>query len=190
VVTIQVDAADDRDAKGTLTVEVSIEGGAWHTATYNSASGYYELDWDTTTVADGSHTIDARATDSAGNTTNAAQVTVTVDNSGPSATMHVEAIDFDKTANRGRFLTYDVTGLVTILDDAGNPVANAEVDVQWSGASSGTETILTNSNGVAATSTITVNDGDTVCLEVTDVRHPDYTYDSSQNIETGDCITV
>jgi predicted extracellular nuclease len=189
-VTIQVDATDAEDAAGTLTVEVAIDGGAWQTAAYNSSSGYYELDWDTTAVADGSHTIDARATDSAGNTTNATQVTVTVDNAGTGATMHVAAIDFDKQANHGRILTYDVTGLVTILDDAGNPVANAEVDVQWSGAASGSETIVTDANGVATTSTITVQDGDTVCLEVMDVRHPDYTYDSSQNVETKDCITV
>ncbi|MFQ5859638.1 MAG: Ig-like domain-containing protein, partial [Anaerolineae bacterium] len=86
-VAIQVDAADDRDAAGTLTVEVSIDGGAWQAATYKSGSGYYELDWDTTAVTDGSHSIDARATDSVANTTNAAQVTVSLDNTAPSVSM-------------------------------------------------------------------------------------------------------
>ena len=190
-ITIQVDAADAEDGAGTLNVEISIDGGSWQAAVYNSGSGYYELDWDTTAVTDGSHTIDARATDSAGNIANAAQISVTVDNGGggSSPAMYVSAIEFTTKKNNGRFLTYDVTGLVTILDEAGNPVTNAEVDVQWSGAASGAETILTDSNGVAATATVTINNNDTACLEVTDVRHPDYLYDSSLNVETQDCIT-
>jgi len=80
IVLIQVSAGDDLDAAGTLNVEVSIDSGAWQAAAYNSSSGYYELSWDTTTVADGSHTIDARATDSGGNVTNTAQIGVTVNN--------------------------------------------------------------------------------------------------------------
>lgn len=104
--------------------------------------------------------------------------------------MHVEVIDFDTSVNHGRFLTYDVTGLVTILDNGGLPVANADVDVQWSGAFSGTETIQTDANGVASTSTITIDNNETVCLAVTDVQHPSFTYDSNQNIENQDCITV
>jgi hypothetical protein len=190
-ITIQVDATDTEDDAGTLNVEVALDGGSWQAAAYNSGSGYYELDWDTTAAADGNHTVDARATDSAGNIANAAQIGVTVDNGGggTSPAMYVSAIDFTTSKNNGRILTYDVTGLVTILDEAGSPVANAEVDVQWSGAASGTETILTDSNGVAATSTVTINNNDTACLEVTDVRHPDYLYDSSLNVETQDCIT-
>ncbi|HWR17313.1 MAG TPA: Ig-like domain-containing protein [Terriglobales bacterium] len=40
----------------------------------------YDVSWDTTTVANGTHTISATATDYAGNATNAAVVTVTVQN--------------------------------------------------------------------------------------------------------------
>ena len=80
-ITIQVDAADAEDAAGALTVEVSIDGGAsWLAAAHNAGSGYYERLWDTTLVADALYTIDARATDSAAGTTNATQVSVTVDN--------------------------------------------------------------------------------------------------------------
>jgi hypothetical protein len=79
--TIQVNATDDRDGAGTLTVEVSIDGGAFQAATYNAGNDRYEYSWDTTLETDGAHTIDARATDSAAQTTNASQISVTVDNS-------------------------------------------------------------------------------------------------------------
>jgi uncharacterized protein len=192
-VTVQVDASDAEDDTGSLQVEVAINGGSWQTAVFNSSSGYYEWTWDTTATADGSATVDARATDSANNTTQASQIGVTVSNNeggGNDPVMYVEAIDFDVTVNRGRFRTYDVAGLVTILDTDGNPVANATVDVTWSGAAGGSETLLTNANGVATTSELTgFLSGDTVCLEVTNVTHTDYNYDSSLNNVTTRCIT-
>lgn len=43
----------------------------------------YALNWDSTTVANGTHTLSARATDTAGNTTTATAVTVTVNNPVP-----------------------------------------------------------------------------------------------------------
>ncbi len=43
----------------------------------------YTMSWDSTTVANGSHTLTARATDSAGNTATATPVTVTVSNTPP-----------------------------------------------------------------------------------------------------------
>jgi PKD repeat protein len=56
-----------------------VDGGAWQPATYNSISGYYEASWNTTGVGDGSHMINARATDSGGETS-ADSNAVTVDN--------------------------------------------------------------------------------------------------------------
>ena len=47
---------------------------------YNSATGYYEADWDTTTVNNGLRTINASATDSAAQTTGATPASVEVDN--------------------------------------------------------------------------------------------------------------
>jgi len=71
--TIQVSASD---ASGIASAQVSIDGGAYQTATFNSTSGKYELSW---TPASGSHTINARATDSScnANVGNAAQISVT-----------------------------------------------------------------------------------------------------------------
>jgi hypothetical protein len=92
-VTVQVDAGDAEDDDATLAVEVAIDGGTWQNAAYNSSSGYYEYDWDTTAESDGDHTIDARATDSDGTTTHASQVTVTVDNQGGAVIEDFERTD-------------------------------------------------------------------------------------------------
>ncbi len=79
-ITVQVNATDVQDATGNLTVQVSIDGGSFVTTTYNTTTQRYEYSWDTTGVSDGNHTIDARATDSSANTTNATRVSVSVDN--------------------------------------------------------------------------------------------------------------
>lgn len=85
MVTITVDASDGEDPVGSLTVEVSIDAAGWQPALYNSVSGFYELGWDTTLEAVGSHTIDASATDSGLNTSPLSTVTVNIAQGGPSA---------------------------------------------------------------------------------------------------------
>jgi PKD repeat protein len=79
LVPVQIQAVDDNDPAGTLVVEWNIDGGAWLPAPYNSGSGYYEATWDSAVEADGAHTINAQATDSASNNSTAG-VQVTVDN--------------------------------------------------------------------------------------------------------------
>jgi len=61
---VQIAASDAEDAAGSLTVNWNIDGGATMSAAYNGGSGYYEASWDTTSVSDGAHTINATATDS------------------------------------------------------------------------------------------------------------------------------
>ncbi|MCD6481508.1 MAG: caspase family protein [Thermoplasmata archaeon] len=70
-VTITVTVDDKED--GSITPDIYIDGDYVATA--------FSYDWDTTTVADGSHTIRAEATDSAGNT-GSDTITVTVNNNG------------------------------------------------------------------------------------------------------------
>jgi hypothetical protein len=71
--TIKVSASD---ASGIGSVQVSIDGGAYTTAPFNSSTGFYELAW---SPAAGSHTINAKATDSScnANVGNATAVSVT-----------------------------------------------------------------------------------------------------------------
>ena len=83
-VTVSATASDDDAIAG---VQFQLDGapvGAEDTTTP------YSITWDTTTVADGSHTLTAIARDAAGNTATSAAVTVTVANHGstpPSSTM-------------------------------------------------------------------------------------------------------
>ncbi|MCZ6681328.1 MAG: Ig-like domain-containing protein, partial [Candidatus Poribacteria bacterium] len=79
-VTIEIDATDASTPVGELTVEYAIDGGPWQATGYNASSGQYEANWDTTTVANGTRTLDARATADDGDIGTAAQISVNVSN--------------------------------------------------------------------------------------------------------------
>jgi subtilisin len=85
-VTVQIDAGDSEDSDDSLDVTYSVDGGSDRSTSYNSTSGYYEDSWDTTGVSDGDHTLEATATDSAGNTSSSS-ITVTTDNAEAAPTV-------------------------------------------------------------------------------------------------------
>lgn len=103
-VAVQIEATDGEDAAGTLTVEWNVDGESWQAASYNSGSGYYEASLDTTSLADGSHTFNARASDSSGNTASASN-NFTVDNVNDAPTANFTfscsglACDFDGSSS-------------------------------------------------------------------------------------------
>jgi len=66
MVAVQIDASDVEDAAGSLTVEWTVDGGSWQTASWTGT--YYEATWDTTLSNDGAHSLNARAADSDANT--------------------------------------------------------------------------------------------------------------------------
>jgi len=113
-VTIQVDASDD---VGVDVVEYSIDDGAYQVMGYNSETGYWEAVWDSTGVADGLHTITARATDTIGQTSTDS-ITVTVDNIDDSPTVAITS-PADGTI---------VSGTVTIEASAGDDKGVSKVD--------------------------------------------------------------
>jgi large repetitive protein len=76
---VSISASDAQDAAGTLNVQWNVDGGAWQPATYNAGTQRYEASWNSASVADGSHTINARATDS-GSLIGADSNSVTVNN--------------------------------------------------------------------------------------------------------------
>lgn len=80
-VTIKVAASDPEDSGDSLTTEYRIDGNSWLTVPYSSTSGYYEASWDSTTVANGDHGLEARVTDSTGSSSTSV-TTVTTDNAG------------------------------------------------------------------------------------------------------------
>jgi hypothetical protein len=72
--TVSVAASDDRNV---ASVDFFVDGGLAYTDTVAP----FSYRWDTTTVADGVHTLDATAYDGAGNSGSATQISVTVDQS-------------------------------------------------------------------------------------------------------------
>ncbi len=67
------------DSDGTIAkVELSIDSASYIDITANLDGTSYYYGWDTTKVADGAHTLDARATDNLGATANATQIAVTL----------------------------------------------------------------------------------------------------------------
>ena len=147
-VLVQVDATDDIDPAGTLTVEWNVDGGAWQAAIFNAGTGYYEANWDTTTFGDGSHAINARATDSASNIGTDSH-NVNVDNVADLA-VHVGDLDgssVDTASNR-----WQATVTINVHDSNEGAVPGAFVEGSWSGGASGGSSCTTDASGQCSVS--------------------------------------
>lgn len=189
MVEIQLDASDDKDSGSDLTVEWQVDDGTWNTATYNSTSGYYEDTWNSSMVSDGDHNLDARATDSSGNTASENRITVTVNNE-VSGNMYVWDISFQTI---GPHLEATVTiridsdgdGVAESLDD---PVNDATVDIAFtydsdddgdfdSNDNTKTYTGTTDSSGEVSFKWKQASSGD-YKVEATNVTHDSYNWNS------------
>ena len=165
VVTIAVDAKDtendEHSGPGSLHVFVGADlkvGGTvskiWRLARYNGAT--YDVEWDTSGLLDGSqHTVDAHATDSAGNTVKAAPVTVTIGGAPPPPPpdpkyVHV-ALSGSAVVLNKKFWSANV--VVAVHDADHQPVTNATVTGLWSGAKTGGASGTTGVDGTFILST-------------------------------------
>ena len=79
-VVVSVDATDTEDADGSLTVDVSTDGGTTWAQALLVGGTTYEMSWNTAAGPDGAATLLARAKDSADQTTTSSAVQVEVDN--------------------------------------------------------------------------------------------------------------
>jgi hypothetical protein len=143
-VTGQIDASDSEDSDDSLLVEYRIGGSTWSEAPYNTETGAYVFSWDTTSVADGNHTLEASVTDSGGNTASTA-ITVTTDNSGVSPA--VDSFSAIETATDSADAEFDVNWAVS------DPDGNLDtVDLRLQGSDGSTKDELTVSVGGEAAS--------------------------------------
>ncbi|MEX0621419.1 MAG: Ig-like domain-containing protein [Candidatus Woykebacteria bacterium] len=76
MVDVQINASDNSAVEE---VELFVDGSSIGTST-SATAGVYTIDWDSTNVSDGTHTLVAKATDSLGNVGTSTGVTVSVDN--------------------------------------------------------------------------------------------------------------
>lgn len=117
-VTIAGSASDNVSVAG---VAVSIDGSGWRSA--SGMTGWsYALD--TTTLANGAHTVAAQATDTAGNKASVSE-TINVSNSSPSPTVTIAAPTAGAT----------LAGSVTVSGGAADTVALAKVELAVDGGS-------------------------------------------------------
>src|SRR5207302_6996296 len=91
-------AANASDNVGVAGVQFKVDGA---NLGGEDASATYSVNWDTTTVANGSHSLIAVARDAAGNQTTATTISVFVSNSTPTSTSTMTITSADTTATEG-----------------------------------------------------------------------------------------
>jgi serine protease len=145
--------------------------------TYTPAANYHGADSFTFTVNDGNLT--------------SASATVTITVYDPAALkMHVANITME--LKKSGVNTW-ATATVTIVDSSGHPVQGAQVTGKWSGATTDTDTALTNSSGqvtVESNKLRKPRSGTTFTFTVTGVVLSGWTYDYAANVETSAFIQV
>jgi len=106
-------------------------------------------------------------------------------------TMHVEDIAMPSNSlSRGRWAWYQGIATVTILDSSENPVEGATVEGDWSGLYSGYASGITDANGEVTFETDWIRGSGTFTFTVDNVTKEGWTYNSSENKETSNSITV
>jgi len=95
----------------------------------------------------------------------------------PANEMHVESIDMSAKV-KGKSSKSQIFTSVTIFDANGNPVSGAQVTLNLTGFNAGvTDTVTTDSNGIAAFTFSSAKAGNTYTSSVTIVFKSGFTYD-------------
>ncbi len=128
--------------------------------------------------SDGMYTVTLTVTDEPG-AWDATTTQVTVAAPPASATVHVADLDGAVLPGKGSRWQAELTA--TIVDGSGNPVQGATVSVFWSGATSGTGTFATASDGTGSITSGTARGTGTVMFAVSGVSASGYTYDAGAN---------
>jgi len=106
---------------------------------------------------------------------------------GPGSVMYVDGIEMS-LSQRGVWT--NGVAAVRVVNRDGYPVPGATVTGEWTGSAVGTDTIVTDENGIAmAQSDRTRDTSGTFTFTVTDVSKYGWTYAPGANVETGDTIS-
>jgi len=108
--------------------------------------------------------------------------------------MHIEDIDME-ARSRGFWLFHYsyASGTVTVLDAGGTPVPGALVSCHWTGATSGSDSALTDSLGRVTFVSAELRRpaaGTTFTFVVDDVARTGWTYNPDASIETSDSVSL
>jgi|GEM_PF-1372172 len=144
-ITIAADATDPTPASGIAKVDFLVDGAVVGT----DATAPYTASWNSTTAANGSHAITARATDAAGNANTSPPININVSNSAATIVTHITYITAYNQLGPRSWKTWVEVG---VADQGGRAVAGATVTFAVSGGATTTLSCTTGSNGVCSTS--------------------------------------
>ena len=186
-VPVRIDATDTEDAAGSLTVEWNVDGGAWQPAGWDGAE--YSANWDTTSVLDGAHVVNARAIDSVLNEgSDASNVIVesggspgTVDAVKPST---VDAVNVSIDPGNGNRNTGEA--VIAVTDGDGDPLDGVAIDGTFSGGWNGMRNGTTDGNGLLLLKTPRVKNLSFVQFCVDDASKPSLGWDIAGSTICGD----
>lgn len=147
-----------------------------------------------TVFAVGSHAVVLKVTDNGG-ATDTDEVIITVTEAGGATAIHVASIEMSPLSTRsaGRNIFMRAAATVTIIDASDNPVEGATVYGSWSGATSDTDSGVTDATGNVTLESDQVKNapsGTIFTFTVTDVSKSGWDYDSESNVETSDSTPV
>jgi uncharacterized caspase-like protein len=158
------------DANGDYTITDVAEGTYTVTA---SADGYESASQDVTVIAD----------------TTTLNVDFTLNALSATGTMHVHNIDMSyNEATAGPNTFYTAIATVTIVDESSAPVEGATVSGTWSGATTDTDSGITDSMGQVSLKSDKVRNpagGTTFTFTVDNVTKDGWTYDSDSSVTSG-----
>ncbi len=129
------------------------------------------------TLSLGDHLITATVTDSAANTVNES-VTVTVTDQAVATSVRVSGLQPSASVGKGQRWTANV--FAQLVDNLGNPVANATISGNWGGGASGSASCISDASGQCAMSKPNLKSSVTsVSFTVSTVTHATLVFDAS-----------
>lgn len=176
---IRIDASDTEDSSGSLTVEWNVNGGAWQTAAWDGLE--YTAGWDTTSVLDGLHVINARAIDS-GLAEGSDVSNVNVANGSPE--FSVDAVNVTIVMGNGNRNTGEA--VVSVTDEGGFPLDGVIIDGSFSGDWSGSRNGTTDGSGQELLKTPKVKNLNYIQFCVDNATKSGWAWDSDGSILCGD----
>ena len=144
-ITITADSSDPTPGSGVASVQLLVDGSVVGTDT----TAPYQATWNSASVANGPHTITARATDAVGNTATSNPVQVNVSNVTPTVVLSITRLT---GSGQTGWFSWTSWVNVSVADQNGLPVAGATVTFAVSGGATTTRSCTTSSSGTCSTS--------------------------------------
>lgn len=176
---VRIDATDTEDAASTLAVEWNVDGGIWQPAAWDGT--VYTASWDTTSVLDGVHVVNARAIDS-GLGEGSDAVNVTASNGTPEFT--VDAVNVSIVIGKGNRNTGET--VVTITKAGGGPLDGVAIDGTFSDGWRGSRNGTTDSSGQVLLKTPKVKNLTFIQFCVDNASKPGWIWDITGSLICGD----